>query len=159
MPTVRVTPEGLPRALARRFRGIAKVVNRGIERGAQRGKTLLVRRTPKDTGFMKAAWMVSKVPPYSIYNEASYAGVIELGARPHSMGREGIANLALWAKRVLGVSEKEATSVAFAIAHKLRTKGQKPTYFVRNSMEELRGLLAQAMVTEVSRYANAKEPA
>lgn len=44
--------------------------------------------------------------------------------------------LALWAKRVLGVSEKESKSVGFLIARSIGRKGRKARPFLRPALEK-----------------------
>lgn len=122
---------------------------------AHRGRTLLVRKSPVDRGNFKNAWRVRTIAGGAeIQNDAPYAGIIELGARPHPVSREGIEALTGWARRHFpGVDEKEHKSIAFAIAAKLKKYGQKPTYLVRDSMDELRQYIGEAMEAEVKKFA------
>lgn len=48
---------------------------------------------------------------------------VELGTRPHRIGREGREALGAWAVARLGVTKEEAARVAFAIAHKIAHEG------------------------------------
>lgn len=54
----------------------------------------------------------------------NYAIPVELGTKPHFMGRQGIDSLQDWAVATLGItSEKAARSAAFAIAKKISVQG------------------------------------
>ena len=126
-------------------------VEKGIERAAHRGRALLVKKTPVDRGNMKAAW---KAGDDYIYNGAPYAGIVEEGARPHKVNREGIEALTGWAGRVLGVSETEAESVAWAIAKKIEKEGQEGLFIVKDSMGDLKRFAMEEitrMLTKVGR--------
>ena len=51
------------------------------------------------------------------FNDAPHSGIVEAGARPHFLPKEGIEALERWAIRKLGVAEKDARGVAWAIAN------------------------------------------
>lgn len=142
---VRVTPKELSARMQRLAQHGPEALRRGLTVGAHRGKAILVRRTPRNTGATANQWEVQTGPrEVAIYNGAPHVGVLEAGARPHPVSREGIENLTRWAQLVLGLGPKEAGKVANAIAWKLRKYGQEPTYFVRDSMKEInRGLRAE----------------
>ena len=92
-----------------------------------------------DTGQLKNSFRVRRVNRNEIHldNDAPYAGIIDLGARPHSVNKEGIEAIALWAKRKFGLGDDEAYEVANAVAWKLRKHGQKPTYLFRDAQPKL----------------------
>jgi len=127
-----------------------------------------------DRGLFKSGWRVLKTSDgASVYNDAPYAGVIELGARPHKVGREVRELLAAWAMRKLGISSagrdsagrylpgykrpsrdeqwKQAMAIAWGIAHKIETKGQAPTYMVRDSLPMARQFFAEELVRVLNR--------
>lgn len=169
--------------------GVRSAIVKGARSGANAGKAILVKRSPKDTGQLKAAWRVSRgegMDLAQIYNDAPHAGVVEAGARPHPVSAEGRKAINEWVRRHFGFvgSKKRGTrravgrnqvtvggkvrmrsstmeqyreldKIADAIVHKLETKGQKPTYFVRNSVEDIRAV----MMAEVGRFLqNVKAP-
>lgn len=98
-----------------------------------------------------------------LINDAPMAGVVELGARPHPVSQAGLEAIAAWVlrkglvtstgtalfsgpsqygqgrRRFQGKSAEEAAAMAIAqrIAWKLRTQGQKPTFFVANELDTL----------------------
>jgi hypothetical protein len=128
---------GLAKKFAKLGPQVIEAVERGAFSGAQAARTLLVGVTPTNLGQMRNSWHVSRHPAVQVFNDAPYAGIVERGARPHSVSRAGIDALTMWARRKLGLGEAEARRVAFAVAHKLRTQGQAPTFFVRNQLPRI----------------------
>jgi hypothetical protein len=101
---------------------------------------LLVQKTDEmgitDTGALKNSWRAEKLPGggATVYSDCPYAGIVELGARPHPVSQAGQDAIASWAIRKLGVSDKEAKSVAFLICRKIAREGQAPRYLVQNQL-------------------------
>lgn len=152
--SIKIKPDELAPELRKRFSQIPKTINKGLRKGAMRGRTHLVKQTPVDLGQMKNSWRVSGT---DIINDAPHAGIIEGGARPHKVNAAGIAALAGWARRKLGITnEKEAKGVAFAIAKKLEKEGQKGHFIVRDSMNRLRDFAVSEVVKEIRKQANRK---
>lgn len=146
----------LSRELKRAGKNAMDAIKRGAWSGAQASRTLLVHVTPVNTGQLKNAWKAYRKPDPEVVNEAPHAGIVERGARPHAVSRAGIASLTRWAELKLGLSEKEARGVAFAIAHKLRTKGQAPTFFVRNQLGRIVEITRNEVVRELRRAAQGR---
>lgn len=67
------------------------------------------------------------------YNDAPHSGIVEEGARPHYVSREGVEALKRWCVRKLGLSEKEADSAAWAIANKIAAVGTTGRFLYRDS--------------------------
>lgn len=153
---IRVTPKELSRDLVRRFRKLPKLIEKSMRKAAQRGRTILVRRTPVDTGLMKNAWRVTKGISVEIVNDAPHAGIIEEGARPHKVNRQGIEALTAWAQRKLGASLEEARSVAWGIAKKLEKEGQPGKFIVRDALDDLTQATADTVNLELARQARRK---
>jgi hypothetical protein len=149
--SIRIRPEELGPELRRRARNMPKVINKGLNKAAHRGRSMLVKKTPVDMGQMKNSWRVIKT---DIVNDAPHAGIIEEGARPHKVNAAGIASLTAWARRKLGVNEKEAKGIAFAIAKKLEKEGQKGHFIVRDSVDDLRRFAVNEVVREINKQAN-----
>lgn len=144
----------LPEELAKRERAIKEGILRGIRNGVRRGRAMLVLRTPKDMGLAKASWYDSSVGGPStgtvaeIWNSAPYAGILEEGARPHGVSAEGRLAIYEWARRHFPDEDDAGLKrITHAICHKLATRGQRPTYFVR----EARPALVEAAVEEIIR--------
>jgi hypothetical protein len=84
-------------------------LKRGMKKGAHRGRGILVRKTPTDTGQARAGWRVVESPgsnPYipsdvvsRIVNDAPHIGIIEAGARPHAVSDAGILAIEAWVRR------------------------------------------------------------
>lgn len=153
MSKIRLTPAKFARSLIKRAGGITKAVDKGIETGAHRGMAILVARTPSGaTSKMRQSWSVNgKGRRVEIHNDAPYAGIVEKGARPHPVNEEGIAAITHWARRKLGLNAVDAEGLAQGVAWKLRRKGQKPTHFVRDSMDDLRDALADEVARELKK--------
>lgn len=184
---IKTTPDKLPKQLAQRFRATPQVVAKGLLAGAHRGRTILVRRTPKDRGQARRGWRVVKrrsaltgsVYRVDLANDAPYVGVLELGARPHPVSKEGFLSILGWVRRhgLMAEAPKGGKAarrtyygqvftgrraleaeVAWNIVRKLRRVGQAPTYFVRNSMPMLQRAVAEEVKRVVTRLANTKAP-
>jgi hypothetical protein len=146
MATERIDITKLGPATRHRNAMVVEGLRRGLRMGARGGRAVLVRRTPKDRGQLKAGWRSKTFPEGKrevarVTNDAPYAGVVELGARPHQVSLEGRVAIAGWVRRHFPqLSDAEAWSFAHNIAAKLAAEGQAPTYFVRNSLPDLTGL-------------------
>ncbi len=137
----------LAKRLKLRRHQIREAVMAGARRGARGARAVLVIRSPKDRGNFKAAWRSKSFLRKSgeiarVSNDAPYAGIIERGARPHGVNKEGREALFHWVRRHFSDStEEEQIGITYAIINKIRLKGQKPTLFVRKSLPDLRKLL------------------
>ncbi len=99
---------------------------------------------------------IAKVILAELRNTAPHAGIVELGARPHKVSPEGWAAIYEWARRhFVEVSrgrdgqrrerriggdtgeDQWLSELTWAIVKKIEREGQKPTYFVRDSLEAL----------------------
>jgi hypothetical protein len=78
------------------------VIQRAMFSAAQRGKAFIVSKSPVDRGILKNAWRVVKMSDgVMLINDQPYAGVMEQGARPFKISREGREALAAWVMRKL----------------------------------------------------------
>lgn len=108
-----------------------------------------------------------------VVNDAPHAGIVERGARPHPVSQAGQAAIYEWVRRhfrlvgrgrnrkaipggkgVRGARARGETMadprlkrITMAIVMKLRRRGQRPTYFVRDSIPRVR----RAMDAEIKR--------
>jgi hypothetical protein len=171
-----LTPEQVPGLLKRHAKEMPEAIARGAFRAANRARTRLVRVSPVDQGQYKNSWTIKEVKSFFrryvvVVNDAPHAGIIELGARPHKVNREGIEALKEWAKRhmLLGAQravrrvrkanrasvqadvDAEATRVAFAIAKKIEKYGQRGRFVVERQMPHITRWLAQEMAKELDR--------
>ena len=163
--TTTIKPSQLGATLRADDKKRRRAVHVGLRRAAMRGKTHLVAETKRQgkvhTGHFKAAWRVVRVDGqhavdkrqgagYAILNDAPHAGIIELGARPHPVSREGYEAIRRWVSRkLLGISaqmadeNEEVDAITRAIVRKLELHGQEPTYLVRESLPELRKMAGE----------------
>lgn len=177
MAVIPVTPKELPKELRARMKLTPKVLLQGLRLGAERSRTYIVRRTPRDTGRLRNSWAVRTVRRgpllkrrIELYNDAPYAGIVEKGARPHGVSKEGQEAIRMWVRRHFRITSwsqpgrsggRTATgtkmrkqsdafldSMVFLIVRKLREKGQEPTYFVRDAMPKIERMTK----LEVDRY-------
>lgn len=178
MATLRLTPRELGVILTNQHRKLKATIDTANERAAHRAIVYLQKQTPVGAGpeHMAQAWEVTKQSRnYIVHNTAPYAGIVERGARPHNVNREGVDAIRKWviAKGIIAISKplpvgvhgpvrapraltrKQAEgkyapmveSVVWAIVGKIKKEGQKPTWFVRDSLPKLNNILAD----EVSR--------
>lgn len=101
MSTISLDPKALAARLRADEKGAPKAVLRALRAGAQRGRALMVSRSPVDRGILRNAWKVIKVSDeqVNLENDQPYAGVLERGARPFKISRAGLEALAGWVKR------------------------------------------------------------
>lgn len=119
MTTIALTPKQLTARLKQDAERYPAALKHGLRRGAQRGRTLLVHESPVDTGQFKNAWKVRDLNSApQIHNDAPHAGIIERGARPHPVSREGVDAIRAWVKRVLGADLKAGTKTQPKAAQK-----------------------------------------
>lgn len=115
-----------------------------------------------------------------LVNDAPHISMVELGARPHKISPEAWAAIYEWVRRhyrsmaggvyVLGGAGHMTTrksrpvgpykgddprveAITNAIAWKIRKHGQKPTLFVRNSVDDLRAIMGAELQLELRRAA------
>lgn len=157
-----LTPSQVPGLVKRIDRAVYRGMVAGIRRGAFAGKRHMVKASPTDRGDLRRSWRVERgvVPtrgdaePARLVNDAPHAGIVEGGARPHSVNRAGRESLMGWVRRHFpGEPVREQRRIVWGIIKKLRREGQKPTWFVRNSLDILTNLAAVAVQKQLMRVA------
>ena len=153
MPTIDM--KKLSKELGKLQERIKKDIDLGVSRSTQRGRSLLVRKTPVDQGQAKAGWRATN---NLITNSAPHIGILERGARPHKVSREGIESLTRWVMRVLTIRakkkqsrQKQARGVAFAIAKKIEKEGQKGTFFIEKTIPKISKILKQEVEEQLKK--------
>lgn len=149
--TIRIQPHQLKNALIGEHERLKKNMQIAAYRAAMRFKTLIVDTIDEmgitDRGVFKNSWKVLRtIEGAQVFSDCPYAGVIELGARPHPVSEEGQELIAQWAMRKLDLDETEARRAAFLIARKIARVGQEPTYMVRDHLPEARRYFAEELV-------------
>lgn len=109
-----------------------------VIRGIQASIPMLVASSPVDTGGYAQSWdMQISETSALLGNYAPYAGVIEYGARPHTMP---IAPLLAWAKRVLSSPSQppdyddHVWALATYTRKKIAEQGQAPKHILENAI-------------------------
>ena len=143
---VRVPPGRLGAVLRSRARSAPGVMKDGMFLAAKRGEAQQKSLSPVYDGQYKSAWRAQKTANGAcLENDAPYAGVIESGARPHAVNREGVDAIREWVrKQLLGISASladenaEVESITWAIVKRIAEKGQEGKHIVRDSLPKLR---------------------
>lgn len=134
---IKITPDQLSAALAKENARVKKNVHLASRAAAMKLKTYLVAKTDEmgitDLGIYKSSFNVVE---NTVSNDAPHAGIVELGARPHPVSKEGQEAIKRWAMRKLGLEEKEAERATFLICRKIRKHGQKGRYVMRDSLDK-----------------------
>lgn len=89
-----------------------------------------------DRGIYKNSFRVVKGPNGPLVeNNSPHAPMVELGARPHKVSREGVEAIAAWVRRKLGVKDSdEALGIAYAISKKIEQHGMEGRYVMRDAL-------------------------
>jgi hypothetical protein len=138
-----ITEKQLSAALRREAKKVPAALSRAAVRAAHRGKSHLVRKTKEkgitDLGQYANSFEVKRgvgdQDLATITNTAPHAGIIELGARPHPVSREGFERIREWvARKMLDISSQmadeneEVDRIAWAIVKKIEREGQAPRH-------------------------------
>ncbi len=81
----------------------------------------------------------------------NYAVPVELGTKPHWIGKKGIDSLEDWVRAKLGIGGKEARSVAFAIRNKIATKGTKGAHMFERAFNDKEPQIQQIIAAAIPR--------
>lgn len=164
MSTITMTEAQLGARLRADAKGAPKVILRAMFSAAQRGKSFIVGKSPVDRGILRNAWKVIRLSnAVELTNDQPYAGILERGARPFKISREGREALEAWVlrklisgemqsktktKRKSPQLEQEAKGIAYAISKKFERVGMQGKRFVMNNLTNLAAL----MDSEIKRY-------
>ncbi len=106
MANVRIEPGGLGARLRSDANGMPRVLRLAMFSAAQRGKSYIVGESPVDRGILRNAWKVVKLSDGAeLVNDQPYAGVMERGARPFKISKEGMEALKGWVRRKILAGE------------------------------------------------------
>lgn len=94
---------------------------------------------------MGAIGVVASTQPSVIYTE--------LGTRPHGVNAVGRQALADWAKVKFGVSDKQAKSIAFLVARKIRERGTLGVGMFHRTLARLAPILSRILDGAADRIA------
>lgn len=106
---ITINIRNLPAAIRRDDQVMRDAILRGARIGCERGRAIMVRRTPVDQGQLKASWRVhagavkvadsGETTVAELKCDAPHAGIVELGSRPHKVSPEAWAALYEWVRR------------------------------------------------------------
>ena len=169
---ISVSLKDLPGVLDRTDKLAFEAVKYGARAGAQRGRSHIVRKTPRDQGQLAASWKVNRGSGdvlAELINDAPHISIVELGARPHKVSREGWLAIYEWVRRHFrggelggggsmrprrdGSVDPAIASITWGIVKKIEKVGQKPTFFVLNELPTLRELMAAELDLAFARLA------
>lgn len=106
-----------------------------------------------NTGAFLRGWKARAIAGGAeVRNDAPYSGVVEYGRRAGARAPPR-AEIARWVQRRMGLSEKEARSVAFLIARSIKRRGLKGRHILTSDehMRELVAAVTNEMVAELDR--------
>ena len=93
----------------------------------------LVKLDKVDTGFLLKSGNINRsFLEKEIVYTAPHASVVEFGSTPHM---PPVDPLIKWARRKLGLNQKEANSAGWAIAMAIKERGIEQAPFLRPAME------------------------
>ena len=147
MITVKIS-EAEKRKMEQLTKEAAKTARAGVitalERSTIKGDRIATKLLLKDSDYtgntrkrMRRYVDRNKLEGVVENNNETYGAVVEYGVPPQYVfppfGKG--SELAKWAKKKLGVSDKEAGSVSFLIARKIWERGRAPKPFMRPAMK------------------------
>lgn len=129
--------EQLQQAFARAPEIVEEEMQRYLAEATMHLRTEVVDRTPAAMGTLRASihtdFSVSGSQILGVVGTAQpYAVPVELGTRPHFPPVQALED---WVRQKLGLSGKEAHSVAFLIARKISKKGTKGHFMFRDAFQ------------------------
>jgi hypothetical protein len=169
----------LPRILRKHGEEGGKAVARGAMRAAIHAQAdLKAAKEPRDRGLFAAAWKIrSDAGTIVLYNDAPYAGILEAGARPHGVSKEGQALIRAWVirKGVLMVAgrggrevrvtgrnanryEKAIDDAVWAICAKIKAEGQKPLWVVKKRLPAFSKYLQDEIKEQIEKLLSDPRP-
>jgi hypothetical protein len=180
-----IKPTQLSAALRGEATGVLQDIRRGARLAAHRGRGLLIATTDAkgitDRGMYRNSFRVlpgdGAKTLATLVNDSPYAGIIEMGARPHKVSKEGVEAIAAWVRRKLAVgpvvekvhgptgkvtrkrariSKDAAMGIAYAIARKIAREGQKGRFVVGENLQELTRYLQEEVEAQIHKRAAGK---
>jgi hypothetical protein len=155
---IRIPADALPKALRGEGERVREIIRKAAKAASLRLKTHLVRESDKKgithTGVYKGGF---RATDNSVVNDAPHAGIVELGARPHPVSKEGREAIKRWAMTKLGLSAEDAESAAWGIANKIRKEGQVGRYVMRDAVPMALEFYKKEL-TRLLRAASGKRP-
>lgn len=99
----------------------------------QKSQETVAEKASDEGTLLKSGYVERKPGEKTIGYRAPYAAAIEFGTDPHMPPVEPLQK---WAKRKLGLNEKESRKAAWGIAINIKEKGSEPVSFLRGAVKE-----------------------
>lgn len=132
---IKIVPHELANTLVKEDKRLRENVKKAAKAASHRLVTHLVRKTDEMgityQGIYKGGF---RVTDDGVINDSPHAGLVELGARPHAVSKEGREAIKRWAMIKLGLSASEADSAAWGIANKIKKDGQEGRFVMRDAI-------------------------
>lgn len=156
MATLNIQISGVDKVVPELLAAIEAGAISGLEKLGLRGQMLVQQREPVGaTGFLKSGTHAEMHGDVSLHQEVIgvsppadvYSGPVEDGTRPHMPPSSA---LLLWVKKKLGVGdEKQAKSIAFAIAKAISRRGTKGVHMFALAFQQLEQEAPGVMEAEI----------
>jgi hypothetical protein len=144
MSNIEVSSAMLPDHLRKAGEKVKNAIKISSVAAAMKLKTYLVQQTDElgitDLGFYKLGFQA--IGPVVI-NDSPHGGVVEEGARPHPVSKEGQEAIYQWCIRKLHLEEKEARQAAFLISQKIKHEGQEGHHLMRDALPKAHDFLVE----------------
>ncbi len=180
MATFTIKPGELGGLIRSQQKGTLEAIREGSEIAAARVVAYLKTISPVYDGVFKNAWQVMSATAKGlagVSNSAPYAGIIEAGARPHGVSQEGVEAIREWVRKTVTVvatapskqhpqggakalSHDDANDafawwvdeITWAIVKKLKEKGQKGRWLVRDNIGKFGNWAGQEINDRIAAY-------
>lgn len=148
---IKITSDKLAAALSGERKRVRACIPKASLAAAHRLRARVIdeidKRKITDRGILKNGCRVkASRDGASLIGDAPHTGIVELGARPHPVSKEGRDAIAGWCVRKLGMEEKDAARMAWFISKKIAEVGQKPTYVFRDCVPDGLRFFGEEMV-------------
>lgn len=132
---IKIEPGDLSKMLRGEGERVREAIKLATKAAALKLKTYLVRQTDKlgitYQGVYKGGF---RATDNSVVNDAPHAGIVEMGARPHKVSKEGREAIKRWAMIKLGLAEPEAEEASWGIAKTIEMVGQEGYHVMRDAV-------------------------
>jgi hypothetical protein len=132
---IKISAADLPKALRRKGEAIKGAIPKAARAASLRLKTYLANQSDKlgitYQGTYKNGF---RATDRGVVNDAPHAGIVEEGARPHKVSKEGREAIKRWCMIKLGLDEANAESASWAIAKTIEQHGQEGRHVMRKAL-------------------------
>jgi hypothetical protein len=167
MGVVKVTPGTIRKTIRANGAVTRAVLTEAARIATKRAVTELKRISPYSDGVFRAAWHTTE-RGMSLTNDSPYAAVIERGARPHGVNKEGVERIREWVRKTITrvpalrgpgrgkmgpkqlvsrpLSRADASGafahwvddITWGVVNKIKREGSKPHWLVRRNLDRFK---------------------